>query len=130
MLNQENEHLPGHLRFPVVHGYFRSFSRGENVATDNSETYEKLLDSSLGLSNPLNVDYLLGKLGINGTQTPSLMRGLQRYILACTLVISTYVVLLFSLKRINRFFYIYTVNASKKMISQWLFGRSNLCPGL
>ncbi|XP_051765687.1 tetratricopeptide repeat protein 14 isoform X2 [Ctenopharyngodon idella] len=53
------------------------YIRGENVATDSSETYEKLLDSSLGLSNPLNVDYLLGKLGISGTQTPSLMRGLQ-----------------------------------------------------
>ncbi|KAK9967811.1 hypothetical protein ABG768_002177 [Culter alburnus] len=53
------------------------YTRGENVATDSSETYEKLLDSSLGLSNPLNVDYLLGKLGISGTQTPSLMRGLQ-----------------------------------------------------
>ncbi|XP_039545703.1 tetratricopeptide repeat protein 14 [Pimephales promelas] len=53
------------------------YTRGENVATDCNETYEKLLDDSLGLSNPLNVDYLLGKLGISGTQTPSLMRGLQ-----------------------------------------------------
>lgn len=57
-----------------------SFSRGEKVAVDSNETYEKLLESSLGLCNPLNVDYLLGKLGINDTQTPSLMRGLQRYI--------------------------------------------------
>lgn len=53
------------------------YTRGEKVATDCYETYEKLLDDSLGLSNPLNVDYLLGKLGISGTQTPSLMRGLQ-----------------------------------------------------
>ncbi|KAI7791230.1 tetratricopeptide repeat protein 14 isoform X1 [Triplophysa rosa] len=53
------------------------YTRGEKVAVDSSETYEKLLVSSLGLSNPLNVDYLLGKLGINDTQTPSLMRGLQ-----------------------------------------------------
>ncbi|KAK7137353.1 hypothetical protein R3I93_017436 [Phoxinus phoxinus] len=53
------------------------YTRGEMVATDCNETYEKLLDDSLGLSNPLNVDYLLGKLGISGTQTPSLMRGLQ-----------------------------------------------------
>lgn len=78
MLTQESEHLTVYLRLPVVYCYFHSFSRGENVATDSSETYEKLLDSSLGLSNPLNVDYLLGKLGISGTQTPSLMRGLQR----------------------------------------------------
>ncbi|KAI2650132.1 Tetratricopeptide repeat protein 14 [Labeo rohita] len=53
------------------------YTRGEKVAADCSETYEKLLESSLGLSNPLNVDYLLGKLGISDTQTPSLMRGLQ-----------------------------------------------------
>ncbi|XP_051978050.1 tetratricopeptide repeat protein 14 [Xyrauchen texanus] len=53
------------------------YTRGEKVSTDNTETYEKLLESSLGLSNPLNVDYLLGKLGISDTQTPSLMRGLQ-----------------------------------------------------
>lgn len=50
------------------------------MAVDSSETYEKLLESSLGLSNPLNVDYLLGMIGINDTKTPSLMRGLQRYI--------------------------------------------------
>uniref|UniRef100_A0A671SUF2 S1 motif domain-containing protein n=1 Tax=Sinocyclocheilus anshuiensis TaxID=1608454 RepID=A0A671SUF2_9TELE len=48
-----------------------------NVTADSSQTYEKLLESSLGLSNPLNVDYLLGKLGVSDTQTPSLMRGLQ-----------------------------------------------------
>uniref|UniRef100_A0A673J311 Tetratricopeptide repeat protein 14-like n=1 Tax=Sinocyclocheilus rhinocerous TaxID=307959 RepID=A0A673J311_9TELE len=53
------------------------YTRGEKVTTDSSQTYEKLLESSLGLSNPLNVDYLLGKLGISDTQTPSLMRGLQ-----------------------------------------------------
>ncbi|XP_077058482.1 tetratricopeptide repeat protein 14 isoform X2 [Siphateles boraxobius] len=53
------------------------YTRGEKVVTDCNETYEKLLEDSLGLSNPLNVDYLLGKLGISGTQTPSLMRGLQ-----------------------------------------------------
>ncbi|XP_073699988.1 tetratricopeptide repeat protein 14 [Garra rufa] len=53
------------------------YTRGEKVAADSNETYEKLLESSLGLSNPLNVDYLLRKLGISDTQTPSLMRGLQ-----------------------------------------------------
>ncbi|XDV21924.1 hypothetical protein PO909_026920 [Leuciscus waleckii] len=53
------------------------YTRGEMVATDCNETYEKLLEDSLGLSNPLNVDYLMAKLGISGTQTPSLMRGLQ-----------------------------------------------------
>uniref|UniRef100_A0A8C1E908 Tetratricopeptide repeat domain 14 n=1 Tax=Cyprinus carpio carpio TaxID=630221 RepID=A0A8C1E908_CYPCA len=53
------------------------YIRGEKVAADSSQTYEKLLESSLGLSNPLNVHFLLGKLGISDTQTPSLMRGLQ-----------------------------------------------------
>uniref|UniRef100_A0A671SVW7 S1 motif domain-containing protein n=1 Tax=Sinocyclocheilus anshuiensis TaxID=1608454 RepID=A0A671SVW7_9TELE len=53
------------------------YTRGEKVTADSSQTYEKLLESSLGLSNPLNVDYLLGKLGVSDTQTPSLMRGLQ-----------------------------------------------------
>uniref|UniRef100_A0A673M0D9 Tetratricopeptide repeat protein 14-like n=1 Tax=Sinocyclocheilus rhinocerous TaxID=307959 RepID=A0A673M0D9_9TELE len=53
------------------------YTRGEKVAADSSQTYEKLLESSLGLSNPLNVHFLLGKLGISDTQTPSLMRGLQ-----------------------------------------------------
>lgn len=53
------------------------YTRGEIVSSDSNETFEKLLDESLGLSNPLNVDFLLGKLGISDTQTPSLMRGLQ-----------------------------------------------------
>ncbi|NP_001014336.2 tetratricopeptide repeat protein 14 [Danio rerio] len=53
------------------------YTRGEIVSSDSNETFEKLLDDSLGLSNPLNVDFLLGKLGISDTQTPSLMRGLQ-----------------------------------------------------
>lgn len=59
------------------------------VPTDSNETYEKLLGRSLGFSNPLNVDYLLGKLGIDDTQTLSLMRGLQRYIA----IITSYMVL-------------------------------------
>ncbi|XP_007256833.2 tetratricopeptide repeat protein 14 [Astyanax mexicanus] len=53
------------------------YIRGEKVANDSSETYERLLDSSLGFSNPANVDVLIGKLGINDTQSTSLMRGLQ-----------------------------------------------------
>uniref|UniRef100_A0A4W4GIS2 S1 motif domain-containing protein n=1 Tax=Electrophorus electricus TaxID=8005 RepID=A0A4W4GIS2_ELEEL len=53
------------------------YIRGEKVASDSSETYERLLESSLGFSNPSNVDYLLGNLGIIDTKSPSLMRGLQ-----------------------------------------------------
>ncbi|XP_066503964.1 tetratricopeptide repeat protein 14 isoform X2 [Hoplias malabaricus] len=53
------------------------YVRGEKVSSDSSETYERLLHSSLGFSNPANVDLLLRKLGINDTQSASLMRGLQ-----------------------------------------------------
>ncbi|KAF5909834.1 tetratricopeptide repeat protein 14 isoform X1, partial [Clarias magur] len=53
------------------------YTRGEQVAVDYKESYEMLLQSSLGFSNPSNVDYLLGKLGISDTQSHSLMRGLQ-----------------------------------------------------
>ncbi|KAF7703137.1 tetratricopeptide repeat protein 14 [Silurus meridionalis] len=53
------------------------YIRGEQVTADSSESYEMLLQSSPGFSNPSNVDYLLGKLGIGDTQSHSLMRGLQ-----------------------------------------------------
>ncbi|KAL4630751.1 tetratricopeptide repeat protein 14 isoform X2 [Arapaima gigas] len=53
------------------------YSRGLKVASSSSETYEKVLESSLGFSNPSNVEFLLGKLGISETHPPSLMRGLQ-----------------------------------------------------
>ncbi|XP_018612417.2 tetratricopeptide repeat protein 14 isoform X2 [Scleropages formosus] len=53
------------------------YSRGLKVASSSSETYQKVLESSLGFSNPSNVEFLLGKLGISETQPPSLMRGLQ-----------------------------------------------------
>ncbi|XP_028856370.1 tetratricopeptide repeat protein 14 isoform X2 [Denticeps clupeoides] len=51
------------------------YSRG---ASDCCESYEKILESSLGFSNPTNVDVLLVKLGIDETLSPSLMRGLQK----------------------------------------------------
>ncbi|XP_017333902.1 tetratricopeptide repeat protein 14 isoform X2 [Ictalurus punctatus] len=53
------------------------YTRGEQVTTDSRESYEMLLQSSLGFSNPSSVDYLLGMLGIGDTQSHSLMRGLQ-----------------------------------------------------
>ncbi|KAL1022401.1 hypothetical protein UPYG_G00026420 [Umbra pygmaea] len=54
------------------------YSRILRVANDNRETYERVLEGSLGYSNPSNVEYILGKIGISETQPPSLMRGLQR----------------------------------------------------
>ncbi|XP_030647134.1 tetratricopeptide repeat protein 14 [Chanos chanos] len=53
------------------------YIRAERVSSDRSLTYEKLLESSLGFSNPSNVDVLLEKLGVSDTQSASLMRGLQ-----------------------------------------------------
>uniref|UniRef100_A0A8C7VYN7 S1 motif domain-containing protein n=1 Tax=Oncorhynchus mykiss TaxID=8022 RepID=A0A8C7VYN7_ONCMY len=53
------------------------YSRSVRVANDNTETYERVLEGSLGYSNPSNVEYLLGKIGVSDTQPPSLMRGLQ-----------------------------------------------------
>ncbi|XP_055799632.1 tetratricopeptide repeat protein 14-like [Salvelinus fontinalis] len=52
-------------------------SRSVRVAIDNTETYERVLEDTIGYSNPSNVEYLLGKIGISDTQPPSLMRGLQ-----------------------------------------------------
>ncbi|XP_060739440.1 tetratricopeptide repeat protein 14 [Tachysurus vachellii] len=53
------------------------YIRGGQVTAGSRESYEMLLQSSLDFSNPANVDYLLGKLGISETQSHSLMRGLQ-----------------------------------------------------
>ncbi|KAJ8374302.1 hypothetical protein SKAU_G00048820 [Synaphobranchus kaupii] len=53
------------------------YIRGVKVANSGTDTYEKVLEDSLGFSNPSNVDFLLKKLGVSETQPPSLMRGLQ-----------------------------------------------------
>ncbi|KAG5275482.1 hypothetical protein AALO_G00120810 [Alosa alosa] len=55
------------------------YCRGERVASDGTETYERVLESSLGFSNPSNVDVLLAKLGVLSRETKccSMMRGLQ-----------------------------------------------------
>ncbi|KAJ7992892.1 hypothetical protein DPEC_G00266790 [Dallia pectoralis] len=53
------------------------YSRSLRVANDNTETYERVLEGTLGYSNPSNVEYLLRKIGISDTQPPSLMRWLQ-----------------------------------------------------
>uniref|UniRef100_A0AAZ3S1M6 Tetratricopeptide repeat protein 14 n=1 Tax=Oncorhynchus tshawytscha TaxID=74940 RepID=A0AAZ3S1M6_ONCTS len=53
------------------------YSRSVSVANDNTEMYERVLEDTIGYSNPSSVEYLLGKIGISDTQPPSLMRGLQ-----------------------------------------------------
>lgn len=53
------------------------YIRGEKIANGSTDTYEQVLESSLGFSNPSNVEFLLRRLGISEVQPPSLMRGLQ-----------------------------------------------------
>lgn len=105
------------------------FSRGERATADSGESYEMLLQSSLGFSNPSNVDYLLGKLGISDTKSHSLMRGLQRY----TLFFFFFFLVGTNLDTIYAayiyIFYLFVVNISLKMILQVQFGRSSLLPG-
>ncbi|XP_025051768.1 tetratricopeptide repeat protein 14 isoform X1 [Alligator sinensis] len=52
------------------------YRRSVEVA-NTSEPYEKVLHHSVGFANPSVVEFLLGKMGINDSDPPSLMRGLQ-----------------------------------------------------
>ncbi|XP_062306332.1 tetratricopeptide repeat protein 14 isoform X4 [Osmerus eperlanus] len=53
------------------------YTRSLRVANDSTETYERVMRSSLGYSNPSIVQFLLGKVGVSDTRPPSVMRGLQ-----------------------------------------------------
>lgn len=53
------------------------YTRSLRVANDSTETYERVMRSSLGYSNPSIVEFLLGKVGLSDAQPPSVMRGLQ-----------------------------------------------------
>ncbi|MGH0126720.1 UNVERIFIED_CONTAM: hypothetical protein FKN15_062889 [Acipenser sinensis] len=53
------------------------YSRSVAVASSTTETYETVLEHTLGFANPSTVEFLLGKLGISETDPASLMRGLQ-----------------------------------------------------
>ncbi|XP_053567817.1 tetratricopeptide repeat protein 14 [Bombina bombina] len=56
------------------------FCLRQSVASpiSNVDTYEKFLKQSLAFSNPSTIEFLLGKLGIDELNPPSLIRGLQR----------------------------------------------------
>ncbi|KAE8603838.1 hypothetical protein XENTR_v10014479 [Xenopus tropicalis] len=54
------------------------YYRQSLVLSDNLNTFEKILRQSLAFSNPSSVDILLSKLGIDESNPPSLIRGLQR----------------------------------------------------
>ncbi|XP_061049357.1 tetratricopeptide repeat protein 14 isoform X1 [Eubalaena glacialis] len=53
------------------------YRRSVELNSNSSESYENIMQSSLGFVNPGVVEFLLGKLGIDESNPPSLMRGLQ-----------------------------------------------------
>ncbi|XP_004675065.1 PREDICTED: tetratricopeptide repeat protein 14 [Condylura cristata] len=53
------------------------YRRSVELSNSSLESYENIMQSSLGFVNPGVVEFLLGKLGIDDTNPPSLMRGLQ-----------------------------------------------------
>lgn len=55
------------------------FRRSVELNSNSLESYDNIMQSSLGFVNPGVVEFLLGKLGIDESNPPSLMRGLQRY---------------------------------------------------
>lgn len=53
--------------------------RSVELSSNSLDSYENIMQSSLGFVNPGVVEFLLEKLGIDESNPPSLMRGLQRY---------------------------------------------------
>ncbi|XP_059867062.1 tetratricopeptide repeat protein 14 isoform X2 [Delphinus delphis] len=53
------------------------YRRSVELNSNSSDSYENIMQSSLGFVNPGVVEFLLGKLGIDESNPPSLMRGLQ-----------------------------------------------------
>ncbi|KAM4888764.1 tetratricopeptide repeat protein 14 isoform 2-T2 [Thomomys bottae] len=53
------------------------YRRSIELNTNSLESYENIMQSSLGFVNPGVVEFLLEKLGIDESNPPSLMRGLQ-----------------------------------------------------
>uniref|UniRef100_K9J0X6 Putative fkbp-type peptidyl-prolyl cis-trans isomerase n=1 Tax=Desmodus rotundus TaxID=9430 RepID=K9J0X6_DESRO len=77
-----NSSLPPHLsgiKLGVISSeelplYYR---RSVELNSNSLESYDSIMQSSLGFVNPGVVEFLLGKLGIDESNPPSLMRGLQ-----------------------------------------------------
>ena len=59
--------------------FFFFLRKSVELNSNSLESYENIMQSSLGFVNPGVVEFLLGKLGIDESNPPSLMRGLQRY---------------------------------------------------
>ncbi|XP_068960910.1 tetratricopeptide repeat protein 14 isoform X2 [Petaurus breviceps papuanus] len=54
------------------------YRRSVELNSNSLESYENVMQHSMGFMNPGVVEFLLGKLGISESNPPSLMRGLQR----------------------------------------------------
>ncbi|XP_051839183.1 tetratricopeptide repeat protein 14 isoform X1 [Antechinus flavipes] len=54
------------------------YRRSVELNSNSLESYENVMQNSMGFMNPGVVEFLLGKLGISESDPPSLMRGLQR----------------------------------------------------
>lgn len=66
----------GHANYFLFLFFLR---RSVELNSNSLESYDNIMQSSLGFANPGVVEFLLGKLGIDESNPPSLMRGLQRY---------------------------------------------------
>ncbi|XP_058518206.1 tetratricopeptide repeat protein 14 isoform X2 [Ochotona princeps] len=53
------------------------YRRSVELSNNSLDSYENIMESSLGFVNPGVVEFLLEKLGIDESNPPSLMRGLQ-----------------------------------------------------
>lgn len=63
----------------IIFMYCFVLRRSIELNSNSLESYENMMENSLGFVNPGVVEFLLDKLGIDESNPPSLMRGLQRY---------------------------------------------------
>ncbi|KAG8581324.1 hypothetical protein GDO81_007632 [Engystomops pustulosus] len=69
-----------HLKLGVVSNEdMPEYYKHSTAFSSSNDTYEKVLQQSVALSNPSTVEFLLNTLGIDESKPPSLIRGLQRY---------------------------------------------------
>ncbi|KAG8581322.1 hypothetical protein GDO81_007632 [Engystomops pustulosus] len=68
-----------HLKLGVVSNEdMPEYYKHSTAFSSSNDTYEKVLQQSVALSNPSTVEFLLNTLGIDESKPPSLIRGLQR----------------------------------------------------
>lgn len=78
LIELEHANYVSHF-YVFVYVCFVFLRKSVELNSNSLESYENIMQSSLGFANPGVVEFLLGKLGIDESNPPSLMRGLQRY---------------------------------------------------